>query len=73
MPYAQPKTCLLALAITLSIACHPQGARAEVMPGEQSATRFFDLPAAPLVRHGFGAESGTACCRDEQTFRATWE
>ncbi|MFU0838577.1 MAG: TonB-dependent siderophore receptor [Pseudomonas fragi] len=48
MPYAQPKTCLLALAITLSIACHPQGARAEVMPGEQSATRFFDLPAAPL-------------------------
>ena len=27
MPYAQPKTCLLALAITLSIACHPQGLR----------------------------------------------
>ena len=50
MPYAQPKTCLLALAITLSIACHPQGARAEVMPGEQSATRFFDLPAAPPLR-----------------------
>ena len=48
MPYAHPKTCLLALAITLSIACHPQGARAEVMAGEQSATRFFDLPAAPL-------------------------
>ena len=48
MPYAHPKTCLLALAITLSIAGYAPSAMAEAMPGEQTAVRFFDLPAAPL-------------------------
>ena len=48
MPYAYPKTCLLALAITLSIGGYPLSAVAETLSGEQNATRFFDLPAAPL-------------------------
>ncbi|MBP3864363.1 MAG: STN domain-containing protein, partial [Pseudomonas sp.] len=48
MPYAHPKTCLLALAITLSIGGYPLSAVAETLSGEQNATRFFDLPAAPL-------------------------
>ena len=48
MPYAHPKTCLLALAITLSIGGYPLSAVAETLSGEQNASRFFDLPAAPL-------------------------
>ena len=48
MPYALLRPCLLALAITLSIAGHPLTAVAEPLLNQQSAARPFDLPAAPL-------------------------
>ena len=48
MPYAPLRPCLLALTITLSLAGHPLSAVAEALHSEQNATRFFDLPAAPL-------------------------
>ena len=48
MPYAPLRPCLLALTITLCLAGHPLTAVAEAMHHEQSTTRFFDLPAAPL-------------------------
>ena len=47
MSYAPLRPCLLALTITLSIAC-PLGAVAGPLANEQSALRAFDLPAAPL-------------------------
>ncbi len=47
MSYAPLRPCLLALTITLSIAC-PLGAVAGPQANEQSALRAFDLPAAPL-------------------------
>lgn len=47
MPYAHPKTCLLALAITLSIGGYPLSAVAETLSGEQNATRFLTCLPRP--------------------------